>query len=637
MDKKYAVLNKKLNKLNRTNKYLHESEQKHKFSQRVLNLSPVVFNTDEIALLSKGLQYNLTYTNNSQWLENLVMETEAAITRLLILDQEGFRYLARHNIDKIINKKSNVNDDNKKEYKCLKSIKHKLLDNYLVITRGDKGKTVVIISKEELDNKVLFFNTENGLNKLKKDPTVKFQKNVKEVLKKCRIIINSSNKYKFIQIKPQAPKLNALIKLHKENLPIRPVVNYKNAPTYYTAKFLAKWLKQNLDLPYKYNINSTIHCAESLKKLNILPTSKIITLDITNLYTNIPSNETIELVYHKLQEINPDSVKLHNEINELLKVTIYQNYFESSNTIWQQENGTPMGSPISSILAEIFLQNLENIWYPNMINKRHIQYIGRYVDDVLIVYDSALATANDILRDHNEMHPNIKYNMEIEEKDYISYLDLNLHRNLNNIHLGIYRKPTFTNVVIPQSSNHPASHKRAAFHYMLDRASKLPLTDIEKQKEITVIKTIAKNNGYTFHDIAKAYNRQKRVNKNKNLSTLCSYVQPKTKDEKVWAKFTYFDDRIRILTKIFKKSNIRVAFSVNNTIKKKCNDGSPVDKYSKSGVYSLRCLSCDQNYIGQTGRSFKIRYDEHIRDIRFNKEKSKYASHMLVLAPVRHH
>jgi hypothetical protein len=54
-----------------------------------------------------------------------------------------------------------------------------------------------------------------------------------------------------------------------------------------------------------------------------------------------------------------------------------------------------------------------------------------------------------------------------------------------------------------------------------------------------------------------------------------------------------------------------------------------VDKYSKSGVYSLRCLSCDQNYIGQSGRSFKIRYDEHIRDIRFNKDKSKYASKML--------
>jgi hypothetical protein len=40
-------------------------------------------------------------------------------------------------------------------------------------------------------------------------------------------------------------------------------------------------------------------------------------------------------------------------------------------------------------------------------------------------------------------------------------------------------------------------------------------------------------------------------------------------------------------------------------------------------------INCDQIYVGQTGRSFKIRYEEHIRDIRLNKDKSKYAMHML--------
>jgi hypothetical protein len=115
-------------------------------------------------------------------------------------------------------------------------------------------------------------NTENGLRMLKKDPTAKFQRNVKDVVKKCNVIFNKSNKYKLIQIKPQAPKPNAFIKLHKDNLPIRPVVNYKNAPTYHIAKLLAKWLKQNMTLPFKYNIDSTIHCAEALKKINVQPT-----------------------------------------------------------------------------------------------------------------------------------------------------------------------------------------------------------------------------------------------------------------------------------------------------------------------------------------------------------------------------
>jgi hypothetical protein len=34
-------------------------------------------------------------------------------------------------------------------------------------------------------------------------------------------------------------------------------------------------------------------------------------------------------------------------------------------------------------------------------------------------------------------------------------------------------------------------------------------------------------------------------------------------------------------------------------------------------------------YIGQTGRTFKLRYKEHINAIRTNKQNSKYAQHIL--------
>jgi hypothetical protein len=93
IDKKYLILNKKLNNLNKTHNSPQESEHKTTFSQRVKNLSSVNFNSNEIRLLSKGLQYNLTYKNTYQWLENLVIETEAAITRLPNQDQEGLNIL----------------------------------------------------------------------------------------------------------------------------------------------------------------------------------------------------------------------------------------------------------------------------------------------------------------------------------------------------------------------------------------------------------------------------------------------------------------------------------------------------------------------------------------------------------------
>jgi hypothetical protein len=45
--------------------------------------------------------------------------------------------------------------------------------------------------------------------------------------------------------------------------------------------------------------------------------------------------------------------------------------------------------------------------------------------------------------------------------------------------------------------------------------------------------------------------------------------------------------------------------------------------------YQMKCLTCEQVYVGQTGRDFKKRYKDHINDITSNKVKSRYALHIL--------
>jgi hypothetical protein len=107
-----------------------------------------------------------------------------------------------------------------------------------------------------------------------------------------------------------------------------------------------------------------------------------------------------------------------------------QNYFEVNNASWQQQIGTFMGSTVSSILAEIFLQELEKKCYPNLIKTRHIKYISRYVDNVFIIYDEAGATAQEILQDHKNTHPRIKYNMEVEINEHMFFLTLLYVENL---------------------------------------------------------------------------------------------------------------------------------------------------------------------------------------------------------------
>jgi hypothetical protein len=52
------------------------------------------------------------------------------------------------------------------------------------------------------------------------------------------------------------------------------------------------------------------------------------------------------------------------------------------------------------------------------------------------------------------------------------------------------------------------------------------------------------------------------------------------------------------------------------------------DKYMRSGAYKLTCPDCNKAYIGQTGRSFAERYNEHKNAFKTNMHSSNYAKHI---------
>ena len=98
-----------------------------------------------------------------------------------------------------------------------------------------------------------------------------------------------------------------------------------------------------------------------------------------------------------------------------------------------------------------------------------------------------------------------------------------------------------------------------------------------------------------------------------------------------WAKFTYIGKETRFVTKLFKNTNVKAALTTNNTIGKylTIKQGTPQNKYEKSGVYQLTCPDCRMKYTGQTGRPFEVRYQEHLRDFKYNNNKSKFAQHLI--------
>jgi hypothetical protein len=97
----------------------------------------------------------------------------------------------------------------------------------------------------------------------------------------------------------------------------------------------------------------------------------------------------------------------------------------------------------------------------------------------------------------------------------------------------------------------------------------------------------------------------------------------------IWSTYNCFGPETRIITKLFRNANIKIAFKATNTLKHHLIQKIPTtDIYNRSGVYLLKCNKWPLKYIGQTGRTFRTRFKEHIHDIKNNRRYSWPVSSM---------
>jgi hypothetical protein len=138
--------------------------------------------------------------------------------------------------------------------------------------------------------------------------------------------------------------------------------------------------------------------------------------------------------------------------------------------------------------------------------------------------------------------------------------------------------------------------------------------------EQIIIKEILKKNGYK-----QSITNQKHINK--SLTNLSQATQ-RTQKEKLFT-FTYFGHETRTITNLFLNINLKIVYKTTNTIKHHLKPrGKPRDIYNQSGD-QLQCSECPLEYVVQTGRTFKVRYREHINALSTNRQNSTFAQHIL--------
>ena len=455
----YRKLNNKISRLKqqqdrKTTQQQNKNRDTQQFYNRTENLTHINFSNEERALLDKGLQHSIAKPIRKWW-NDTVMETEQAIRKLDPQIQEPYRIIAAQKLQQIKqrnNTKSRTKTE-EKEYSTIKSIHKKLNQHNAMITKADKGKTTVIINKEEYNNKVMEFLLENNFKQINKDPTNKYKAQIQKIAKQCETIIPKQVAKDLIPKDPKPPTLKAQIKVHKAGMPIRPVVNSISAPSYNITKHLSKKLNNYLQLDNTYNTQNSTTLAHNIVKVKLNKHHRMLALDIKDLYTNIPIDETIQIAQNRAQKHN--DTKTAAQITALLNTVLKQNYFRYEDKIYQPSKGVAMGSPLSGLMAEIFLQHLENTHIRHIMENQGITLYTRYVDDILIIYDNRRINAEYILNHANKMHPNIKFDLTTEENNQIHFLDLKLIRLNERIEIDIHRKPTTTDTTIhnPQTTH----------------------------------------------------------------------------------------------------------------------------------------------------------------------------------------
>jgi hypothetical protein len=95
---------------------------------------------------------------------------------------------------------------------------------------------------------------------------------------------------------PKAPCIKGLIKIHKPNNPIRPIVNWQEAPAYKLSKHLTDILIQHLQLPDSFNVKNSITLTNELNSVEMTCHTKLCSFDIKNMYANTPQPELLIII-----------------------------------------------------------------------------------------------------------------------------------------------------------------------------------------------------------------------------------------------------------------------------------------------------------------------------------------------------
>ena len=175
-----------------------------------------------------------------------------------------------------------------------------------------------------------------------------------------------------------------LPKVHKPGNPMRPILSACSQASFKLAKFLVPWLApfaQN-----QFTLSNSYTFANLFREQN--PKYFMVSFAVSSLFTNVPLNETIDIIIKKGFQ-RPTDV-FHNldshTFKRLLGLAVRESYFMFDKKIYMQVDGVAMGSPLGPTLANVFMVHLEEIIMSKCPPNFKPVFYWRYVVDTIALF-----------------------------------------------------------------------------------------------------------------------------------------------------------------------------------------------------------------------------------------------------------
>ena len=170
-----------------------------------------------------------------------------------------------------------------------KAIKELRRDKERVILTADKGVSMVVLDTEDYIKKSEELLNQTTYKLLSSDPTTKHKNRLISILKSIKAEggIDNTTYKRLYPTGAGSPKYYGLPKIHKQGVPLRPIISSRGSATYETAKELAKILKPLVGKS-PHHVQNNQDSLDSIKCIKIKPEECIMSYDVSALFTSIP-------------------------------------------------------------------------------------------------------------------------------------------------------------------------------------------------------------------------------------------------------------------------------------------------------------------------------------------------------------